>query len=169
MWATELPSASTVCTVTKNYPAAFTRTERQASATSSPNTGAKMALSPGLNCSRPKNANAQKRKNWPGGLRVNMQRWKPAGAQHPRIVPTFPYNTDTVTAYYAHYENIRQHLTVEDFSRVDAMIALRLRATGHISRSWLKPCASAPPPSERKRKAAIGNAMRNVQRLTPSA
>ena len=37
----------------------------------------------------------------------------------------------TVTAYYAHYENIKRHLHMEDMSRVDAMIALRLRATGH--------------------------------------
>lgn len=36
-----------------------------------------------------------------------------------------------VTAYYAHLEDIRRHLTIEDYSRVDAMIALRLRATGH--------------------------------------
>jgi len=38
---------------------------------------------------------------------------------------------DAASAYYAHYENIRKHMNVEDFSRVDAMIALRLRATGH--------------------------------------
>lgn len=34
-------------------------------------------------------------------------------------------------AYKAHYENIQRHLSITDFSRVDAMIALRLRATGH--------------------------------------
>ena len=38
---------------------------------------------------------------------------------------------EVTAAYYAHYENIRQHLAMEDLSRVDAMIALRLRATGH--------------------------------------
>ena len=38
---------------------------------------------------------------------------------------------DAVTAYHAHLEDIRRHLTIEDYSRVDAMIALRLRATGH--------------------------------------
>ena len=37
----------------------------------------------------------------------------------------------TTSAYYAHYEDIRKHLTAEDLSRVDAMIAVRLRATGH--------------------------------------
>lgn len=35
------------------------------------------------------------------------------------------------SAYFAHFENIRAHLTIEDFSRVDAMIALRMRANGH--------------------------------------
>ncbi len=34
--------------------------------------------------------------------------------------------TSPQTAYFAHYENIRAHLTIEDFSRVDAMIALRI-------------------------------------------
>lgn len=38
---------------------------------------------------------------------------------------------DPTAAYYAHLENIRRHLTIEDYSRVDAMIALRLRSNGH--------------------------------------
>ena len=38
---------------------------------------------------------------------------------------------DPAAAYYAHLENIRRHLTIEDYSRVDAMIALRLRSNGH--------------------------------------
>ena len=38
---------------------------------------------------------------------------------------------DTTAAYFAHYENIRLHLNMEDLSRVDAMIAVRLRASGH--------------------------------------
>ena len=42
---------------------------------------------------------------------------------------------DAASAYYAHYENIRKHMNVEDFSRVDAMIALHLRATGHDQQS----------------------------------
>ena len=49
----------------------------------------------------------------------------------PRPVPTHAHPGDSAAAYYAHYENIRQHLALEDLSRVDAMIALRLRATGH--------------------------------------
>ncbi len=38
---------------------------------------------------------------------------------------------DPAAAYYAHLANIRRHLTIEDYSRVDAMIALRLRSNGH--------------------------------------
>lgn len=49
-------------------------------------------------------------------------------------------------AYFAHYENIRSHLTIEDFSRVDAMIALRMRANGHSPESVfaaIRDCAPA--------------------------
>lgn len=38
---------------------------------------------------------------------------------------------DPAAAYFAHLENIRRHLAIEDYSRVDAMIALRLRSNGH--------------------------------------
>lgn len=38
---------------------------------------------------------------------------------------------DAVSAYWAHLEDIRNHMGIEDYSRVDAMIALRLRANGH--------------------------------------
>ena len=34
-------------------------------------------------------------------------------------------------AYFAHYANIRQHFPNADLSRIDSMIAVRLRATGH--------------------------------------
>jgi hypothetical protein len=37
----------------------------------------------------------------------------------------------TQEAYYKHLENIKKHLAITDPSRVDSMIALRLRATGH--------------------------------------
>lgn len=42
---------------------------------------------------------------------------------------------DPAAAYFAHLENIRRHLTIEDYSRVDAMIALRLRSNGHSRES----------------------------------
>lgn len=49
----------------------------------------------------------------------------------PRPAPQTPQPGSTVSAYYAHYEDIRKRITTEDLSRVDAMIAVRLRATGH--------------------------------------
>lgn len=50
-------------------------------------------------------------------------------AQRPAPAPTRPSNTSA--AYFAHFENVRKNLTIEDLSRVDAMIAVRLRANGH--------------------------------------
>ena len=38
---------------------------------------------------------------------------------------------DPVVAYYAHFDNIRKHMSIDDYSRVDAMIALRMRSNGH--------------------------------------
>ena len=38
---------------------------------------------------------------------------------------------DPAAAYYAHLDNIRKHLDIDDYSRVDAMIALRMRSNGH--------------------------------------
>lgn len=49
----------------------------------------------------------------------------------PRPAPQTPQPGSTASAYYAHYEDIRKRITTEDLSRVDAMIAVRLRATGH--------------------------------------
>ena len=51
---------------------------------------------------------------------------------------------DPAAAYYAHLENIRRHLTIEDYSRVDAMIALRLRSNGHsreVVEETIRACA----------------------------
>lgn len=49
---------------------------------------------------------------------------------------------------------------MEDF-RVDA--ADRLRAIGHSQQAVTKPCANAPTIRGEKRKAVIGNAMRNTR------
>lgn len=38
---------------------------------------------------------------------------------------------DAVSAYWAHLEDIRRHKSIEEYSRVDAMIALRLRVNGY--------------------------------------
>lgn len=59
-----------------------------------------------------------------------------------------------VAAYQAHLNNIRQHLTIEDASRVDSMIALRMRATGHSQeavRNTIEECAPAMRESSERR------------------
>lgn len=71
------------------------------------------------------------------------------------FVPTA--QTSPQTAYFAHYENIRDHITVEDFSRVDAMIALRMRANGHSPESVfaaIRDCA--PQISTARKNGATG-------------
>ena len=55
---------------------------------------------------------------------------------------------DPAAAYYAHLENIHRHLSIEDYSRVDAMIALRLRSNGH-SRESVKETISICAPTIR--------------------
>ena len=65
---------------------------------------------------------------------------------------------DPAAAYYAHLENIRRHLTIEDYSRVDAMIALRLRSNGH-SREAVEETIHACAPTIRETQAG-----RNWQR-----
>lgn len=55
-------------------------------------------------------------------------------SQTTRVRHSYPQSRDpgdAVSAYWAHLEDIRRHLAIEDYSRVDAMIALRLRANGH--------------------------------------
>lgn len=51
----------------------------------------------------------------------------PSPASTPRPVP----RTSTTATYYAHYTDLHQHMPLADLSRVDSMIAVRLRATGH--------------------------------------
>ena len=65
---------------------------------------------------------------------------------------------DPTAAYYAHLENIRRHLIIEDYSRVDAMIALRLRSNGH-SREAVEETIRACAPTIRDSQAG-----RNWQR-----
>lgn len=67
---------------------------------------------------------------------------------------------DPVTAYYAHLDNIRKHLAIDDYSRVDAMIALRMRSNGH-SRSDVAETVRACAPTIRDAEKAGG---RNWQR-----
>lgn len=52
---------------------------------------------------------------------------------------------DPAAAYYAHLDNIRRHLTIEDYSRVDAMIALRMRSNGHSRESVVETIRACAP------------------------
>ena len=52
---------------------------------------------------------------------------------------------DLAAAYYAHLDNIRRHLTIEDYSRVDAMIALRMRSNGHSRESVVETIRACAP------------------------
>ena len=55
--------------------------------------------------------------------------------KHSPVMPSRAIPGSPTAAYYAHLENIRKHITIEDHSRVDAMIALRMRANGHSRES----------------------------------
>ena len=48
-------------------------------------------------------------------------------------------------AYYAHLDNIRRHMTIDDYSRVDAMIALRMRANGHSREAVVETLRTCAP------------------------
>ena len=67
-------------------------------------------------------------------------------------IPSFARPGDPVSAYYAHLENIRKHLAIDDYSRVDAMIALRMRSTGH-SRSDVAEAVRTCAPTIRESQA----------------
>ena len=76
----------------------------------------------------------------------------------PQWLPASVHPGDSAAAYHAHFDNIRANLAIEDYSRVDAMIAVRMRATGHSQQevaSAIQTCA----PELRERRAG-----RNWQR-----
>ena len=77
--------------------------------------------------------------------------------ERPRVIPSGRPG-DPSRAYYAHFDNIRRHLSIEDYSRVDAMIALRMRASGH-SREAVEETIRACAPTIREKQAG-----RNWQR-----
>ena len=70
-------------------------------------------------------------------------------------------------AYFKHWEDIRAHVTVEDFSRVDAMIALRLRSNGH-SQEEVEETIRAFAPAIRERQTGR-NWQRYAERTTAYA
>ena len=75
---------------------------------------------------------------------------------------------DPAAAYYAHLENIRRHLTIEDYSRVDAMIALRLRSNGH-SREAVEETIRVCAPTIREEQAKGRNWQRYAERTAAYA
>lgn len=76
---------------------------------------------------------------------------------------------DPPAAYYAHLENIRRHLTIEDYSRVDAMIALRLRSNGHSRESVEETIRTCAPTIRETQTGATGSGTPNARRITLSA
>lgn len=84
----------------------------------------------------------------------------------PRVILTARPG-DPARAYYNHLDNIRRHLTIEDYSRVDAMIALRMRANGH-SREAVEETIRACAPTIRKAQSGR-NWQRYAERTTDYA
>ena len=126
---TSLRPCSTRNTATPNYPAQSIRTAHLDLKTASRNTGIRtgnIRLSSSVTPSS----------RFAGRLLWKQGSWttpKQTGGWKKKAKPVFtvvsPGNPQQ--AYFAHYENIRAHLTMRGFSRVDAMIALRMRANGH--------------------------------------
>lgn len=59
-----------------------------------------------------------------------------------------------IAAYHAHFNDIHRHMPIEDASRVDAMIAIRMRATGHSQAdiaAAIEQCAPAIRNGEKRR------------------
>ena len=86
----------------------------------------KLRLSEKRECSRALELSRQIDREYAEAARAKMAKPKRGDALNRSARPG-----DAVSAYHAHLENIRRHLSIEDYSRVDAMIALRMRSTGH--------------------------------------
>ena len=70
-------------------------------------------------------------------------------------------------AYFKHWADIRSYMTIEDISRVDSLIAVRLRANGYSQEeveATIRTCA----PSTRERRAQR-NWVRYAERTTAYA
>ena len=87
--------------------------------------------------------------------------------ERPRVIPGGRPG-DPARAYYAHFDNIRRHLSIEDYSRVDAMIALRMRANGH-SREAVEETIRACAPTIREEQAHGRNWQRYAERTAEYA
>lgn len=75
---------------------------------------------------------------------------------------------DPARAYYAHLDAVRSHLSIDDSSRVDAMIALRMRANGH-SREAVAEAIQACAPTIRDSRAQWRNWQRYAERTADYA
>ncbi len=62
----------------------------------------------------------------------------------PHQIRNLPTGSATA-AYHTHYKDIRAHINIEDFSRLDAMIAVRMRATGHSPQAIMDAIAECAP------------------------
>ena len=76
---------------------------------------------------------------------------------------------DPEAAYYTHLKNIRRHLTIEDYSRVDAMIALRMRSNGHSRESVEETIHICAPTIRDSQTGVTGSGTPSARRITPSA
>ena len=76
---------------------------------------------------------------------------------------------DPVTAYYAHLDNIRKHLAIDDYSRVDAMIALRMRSNGHSRSDVAETVRACAPTIRDAEKAGSRNWHRYAERTADYA
>lgn len=85
----------------------------------------------------------------------------------PRPAPQTAAPGSTVSAYYSHYEDIQKHLAVEDLSRVDAMIAVRLRANGHSAQAVTNAIMQCAPTIRQKSEGR--NWQRYAERTTDYA
>ncbi len=74
--------------------------------------------------------------------------------------PTHPL-PDSSMAYYKHYEDMIKHMRIEDYSRMDAMIAMRMRVTGHSREAVQAAITDCAPTIEPERRRKEG---RNWQR-----
>ena len=83
-----------------------------------------------------------------------------ARLERPRVISSGRPG-DPVSAYYAHLDNIRKRLPIDDYSRVDAMIALRMRSNGHSRSDVAEAVRNCAPTIRDAEKAGAG---RNWQR-----
>ncbi len=86
---------------------------------------------------------------------------------------SFLWNADIpsgepTAAYCAHLESIRSHLTIEDYSRVDAMNASGFAPTATAWRVWKKPPEPVPRLFGKSKPGGTGSGMPRERRIMSS-